>query len=66
MVHKRKNKMVYWKTTWMGGEELDIYKKNGKIIATKDGKVVKIWKDDIRFKMAEIMALEDVQPSFGI
>lgn len=63
MTHSRKK---YLKTTWIGGEEYNIYKVGKKIVAYQDGEKVKEWKDDVRFRMFEIQHMDDIQMSVGI
>jgi hypothetical protein len=56
MTHSRKK---YWKTTWIGGNEYDIYKVGKKIVAYKNKRKIREWKNDITFRMFEISHFDE-------
>ena len=62
MTHSRKR---YWKTTWIGGQEYNIYKVGNKIVAYQNNKKVKEWKNDISFRMFEIRHIDDMEKGMG-
>ena len=62
MTHSRKK---YWKTTWIGGQEYDIYNVGNKIVAYQSGRKVREWKNDISFRMFEISHIDDIEMGIG-
>jgi hypothetical protein len=62
MTHSRKR---YWKTTWIGGQEFDVYRVGNKVVAYQNNKKVKEWKNDISFRMFEISHMDEAQMGGG-
>lgn len=60
MAHSRKQKMEYWRTSWIGDDELDLYKQGEKIIAYKNGVKFREWKDFDRFRITELKHIDDI------
>lgn len=52
--------MEYWRTTWLGDEELDLFKQGEKIIGLKNGVKKREWKDYDSFRMTEMKHIDDI------